>query len=144
MTNIKSILTAIHESSKDYQNDIELLKSNYTLFVDKKIADIDYLNQLVVLIKKYPLNATVLNIFMAFIELINSPELIDTYDFEDMNKFNDLIVELFPNDLNIISDDVFYTFNILDDEELAIKKYKNLKNKIDVILNDINSSLDMQ
>ena len=69
---------------------------------------------------KFFLNERIMDLFADSLRMVNDEALLDTYELEDVEEIYEILVGLYPDNLQYQEDLISFVYNILDDEDRTI------------------------
>jgi hypothetical protein len=97
------------------------MKTLYPLLSKKKRDDKKILSAFLKLSEKFPANIKITSLFLDFIQLIDSEELIAEYDFDDIEKLFKKSCAMNEENYDLHLEYYYFLFNMLDKEKEAKK-----------------------
>ena len=111
MTTIKRYIG--EQIRQSQQVEIELSKIRDTLS-EQPIKDEDLYISIMDVIQKYPGNENVLLVFLDFLQLANSKNLIEQYELDDVDSLFKHLCKYYPLNYTIHLEYYYFLFNVLD------------------------------
>lgn len=72
-----------------------------------------------------------MNLFADSLRMVNDEALLDTYELEDVEEIYEILVGLYPDNLQYQEDLISFVYNILDDEDRTILLIEKVMIRID-------------
>jgi hypothetical protein len=138
MTIIKQSIAGQIRQSQELETSLQAIRD---MLNQQPIGDIRAYTSLLELIQRYPANEKLLEVFLEFLQLANSAEIIDQYELNDIDILFNELCKLHPLHYTLHLEYYFYLFNVLDREDAARTFLQTYVQSMTSNLNEMNKLL---